>query len=61
MNSRYHISHIYKGMWNSPVRWQMMITESKNGNQFVKFINMLMNDTKKYTDNGMTWRKCCLM
>jgi ubiquitin conjugation factor E4 B len=23
----------------------MMVTESKNGNQFVKFVNMLMNDT----------------
>lgn len=36
---RYHISHIFKGLWNSPLHRQMMITESKNGLQFVKFIN----------------------
>ncbi|CRK98093.1 CLUMA_CG011461, isoform A [Clunio marinus] len=42
---RYHISHIFKSMWNSPLHRQMMVSESKNGIQFVKFINMLMNDT----------------
>lgn len=42
---RYHISHILKGLWNSAVHRQMIIQESKNGIQFVKFINMLMNDT----------------
>lgn len=42
---RYHISHIFKGLWNSQLHKQMIILESKNGNQFVKFINMLMNDT----------------
>lgn len=42
---RYHISHIFKSLWASTVHRQMIILESKNGNQFVKFINMLMNDT----------------
>lgn len=42
---RYHISHIFKSMWNSTLHRQMIIAESKNGKQFVKFINMLMNDT----------------
>lgn len=32
-------------MWESPVHRQVMIQESKSGKQFVKFINMLMNDT----------------
>lgn len=32
-------------MWESPVHRQVMINESNNGKQFVKFINMLMNDT----------------
>lgn len=32
-------------MWGSPIHRQAMIDESKSGNQFVKFINMLMNDT----------------
>lgn len=42
---RYHISHIFKSMWNSLVHRQLIISESKNGFQFVKFINMLINDT----------------
>lgn len=32
-------------MWENPVLRQVMITESNSGKQFVKFINMLMNDT----------------
>ncbi|XP_012159781.1 ubiquitin conjugation factor E4 B isoform X2 [Ceratitis capitata] len=42
---RYHISHLFKSMWDNPVLRQVMITESNSGKQFVKFINMLMNDT----------------
>ncbi|XP_075165456.1 ubiquitin conjugation factor E4 B-like [Haematobia irritans] len=42
---RYHISHLFKSMWESPVHRQVMINESNNGKQFVKFVNMLMNDT----------------
>lgn len=42
---RYHISHLFKSMWDSPIHRQVMITESKSGKQFVKFVNMLMNDT----------------
>lgn len=42
---RYHISHIFKSLWNIPMHRQMIVSESKNGNQFVKFVNMLMNDT----------------
>lgn len=42
---RYHISHIFKGLWSSVVHRPVMIAESKNGDQFVKFVNMLMNDT----------------
>jgi ubiquitin conjugation factor E4 B len=42
---RYHISHIFKSMWNSTLHRQSILVESKNGKQFVKFINMLMNDT----------------
>lgn len=32
-------------MWENPIHRQVMITESKSGKQFVKFVNMLMNDT----------------
>ena len=42
---RYHISIIMKSMWESTVHKIAIINESKSGKQFVKFINMLMNDT----------------
>lgn len=32
-------------MWENPIHRQVIITESKSGKQFVKFVNMLMNDT----------------
>lgn len=50
---RYHISHIFKSMWNSSLHRQMIVAESKNGNQFVKFINMLMNDTTFLLDESL--------
>lgn len=42
---RYHISHLFKSMWENPIHRQAVICESRQGNQFVKFVNMLMNDT----------------
>lgn len=50
---RYHISHILKGMWNSQLHKNLVIAESKNGKQFVKFINMLMNDTTFLLDESL--------
>ncbi|KAL1117669.1 hypothetical protein AAG570_003984 [Ranatra chinensis] len=50
---RYHISCILKGMWDSPVHRQALINESKSGKQFVKFINMLMNDTTFLLDESL--------
>ncbi|XP_048520078.1 ubiquitin conjugation factor E4 B isoform X3 [Dendroctonus ponderosae] len=50
---RYHISVIIKGMWGSPVHRQAVVDESKSGNQFVKFINMLMNDTTFLLDESL--------
>lgn len=43
--NRYHISHLFKSMWENPIHRQAVICESRQGNQFVKFVNMLMNDT----------------
>lgn len=40
-------------MWNSVVHRQAMIQESKSGKQFVKFVNMLMNDTTFLLDESM--------
>ncbi|XP_046824698.1 ubiquitin conjugation factor E4 B [Vespa velutina] len=50
---RYHISLILKSMWDSPVHRASIVNESNNGNQFVKFINMLMNDTTFLLDESL--------
>lgn len=44
-------------MWTSPVHRQAMIDESKSGSQFVKFINMLMNDTTFLLDECLEYLK----
>ncbi|CAO1411011.1 unnamed protein product [Diamesa tonsa] len=54
---RYHISHLFKNMWNSPIHRSQFLVESKNGNQFVKFINMLMNDTTFLLDECLEYLK----
>ncbi|CAH1109977.1 unnamed protein product [Psylliodes chrysocephalus] len=50
---RYHISLILKKMWSSPVHRQSLINESRSGLQFVKFVNMLMNDTTFLLDESL--------
>lgn len=50
---RYHISHLFKGMWDSLIHRQAMIQESKCGKEFIKFVNMLMNDTTFLLDESM--------
>ncbi|XP_018354562.1 PREDICTED: ubiquitin conjugation factor E4 B [Trachymyrmex septentrionalis] len=50
---RYHISLILKSMWDSPVHRASIVNESNNGKQFVKFINMLMNDTTFLLDESL--------
>lgn len=50
---RYHISLILKSMWQSPVHKGSIVRESSNGKQFVKFINMLMNDTTFLLDESL--------
>ncbi|XP_075218617.1 ubiquitination factor E4B [Lycorma delicatula] len=50
---RYNISIILKGMWESPVHRQAIVNESGSGKQFVKFINMLMNDTTFLLDESL--------
>lgn len=44
-------------MWDSPVHRQAIIKESKSGNQFIKFINMLMNDTTFLLDECLEYLK----
>lgn len=40
-------------MWVSPIHRQALINESRSGIQFVKFINMLMNDTTFLLDESL--------
>lgn len=44
-------------MWTSPIQRKAMIDESKTGSQFVKFINMLMNDTTFLLDECLEYLK----
>lgn len=44
-------------MWANAVQRQEMINESKNGQQFVKFVNMLMNDTTFLLDECLEYLK----
>ena len=50
---RYHISIIIKTMWESPVHKMAIITESHSGKNFIKFINMMMNDTTFLLDESL--------
>jgi len=50
---RYHISIIMKSMWESPVHKMAIVTESNNGKNFIKFINMMMNDTTFLLDESL--------
>ncbi|CAK1555609.1 unnamed protein product [Leptosia nina] len=54
---RFHISIILKGMWKNPIHKQAIVKESRSGRQFVKFINMLMNDTTFLLDECLTYLK----
>jgi len=51
---RYHISIIIKAMWDSPVHKIAIINESKSGKQFIRFINMMMNDTTFLLDESLS-------
>ena len=42
-----------QSLWQSPVHRETVIQELKSGNQFVKFINMLMNDTTFLLDESL--------
>lgn len=50
---RYHISIIIKDMWVSPIHRETLVNESRSGKQFVKFVNMLMNDTTFLLDESL--------
>lgn len=50
---RYHISIIFKSFLTNTVQNLAIINESESGKNFVKFINMLMNDTTFLLDEAL--------
>lgn len=52
---RYHISIIFKSFWTNSLQQFAIIQESvsENGKNFIKFINMLMNDTTFLLDEAL--------
>ncbi|XP_022667350.1 ubiquitin conjugation factor E4 B-like isoform X2 [Varroa destructor] len=50
---RYHTSIVFKLLWENQNHRHQVIEESSNGKQFVKFINMLMNDTTFLLDESL--------
>ena len=54
---RYHISIIFKELWNMPVHRSHFIEVATSGQNFVKFVNMLMNDTTYLLDESMVTLK----
>jgi len=50
---RYHISIIFKTIWEYPIYQAAFLKESNSGKQFVKFVNMLINDTTFLLDESL--------
>ncbi|XP_046405422.1 ubiquitin conjugation factor E4 B isoform X2 [Ischnura elegans] len=50
---RYHINMLIHSVWNSVSHRSAIIRESCDGKQFVRFINMMMNDTTFLLDESL--------
>ena len=50
---RYHISIIFKSLWTHSIHKMAIVKESNSGKQFVRFVNMLMNDTTFLLDESL--------
>ncbi|KAG0329633.1 hypothetical protein BGZ99_001240 [Dissophora globulifera] len=53
-NIRYNISQILKFVWKNPIHRDMVRAESQKSESFVRFVNLLMNDTTYLMDEGLT-------
>lgn len=53
-NVRYHICRLLRILWKSPVHQEKMRMLSKDMEFFVKFVNLLMNDTTYLLDESLT-------
>ncbi|KAJ3414089.1 hypothetical protein HDV05_007123 [Chytridiales sp. JEL 0842] len=52
-NVRYNISQILKSVWTDPNHRQKVIERSKDMEEFSKFVNLLMNDTRYLLDESL--------
>ncbi|KAK7497939.1 hypothetical protein BaRGS_00010810 [Batillaria attramentaria] len=50
---RYHLAIIFKSMWGIPAHQAKFIQEADNGRQFVRFVNMLINDMTFLLDESL--------
>ncbi|XP_069804390.1 ubiquitin conjugation factor E4 B isoform X2 [Dendropsophus ebraccatus] len=50
---RYHISTIFKSLWQNPAHHGTFMEEFNSGKQFVRYINMLINDTTFLLDESL--------
>ena len=50
---RYHISILFKSLWQNPQYQDVVIAESQSGQEFVRFVNMLINDTTFLLDESL--------
>ncbi|XP_053308120.1 ubiquitin conjugation factor E4 B isoform X1 [Spea bombifrons] len=50
---RYHISTIFKNLWQNPAHHGTFMEEFNSGKQFVRYINMLINDTTFLLDESL--------
>ncbi|KAM4704451.1 ubiquitin conjugation factor E4 B [Rhinophrynus dorsalis] len=50
---RYHISTIFKSLWQNPAHHGTFMEEFNIGKQFVRYINMLINDTTFLLDESL--------
>eukprot|EP01135_Chromosphaera_perkinsii_P005722 Nk52_evm22s359 gene=Nk52_evmTU22s359 len=53
-NVRYHLAIIMKNLWENENHRKGMLKDSEEGQFFVKFINLLMNDTTFLLDESLT-------
>lgn len=53
-NVRYHICRLLRILWKSPIHQEKMRMLSKDMDFFVKFVNLLMNDTTYLLDESLT-------
>ncbi|KAF9919148.1 hypothetical protein BX616_000836 [Lobosporangium transversale] len=53
-NIRYNISQILKFVWKNPIHRDMVKAESQKSETFVRFVNLLINDTTYLLDEGLT-------